>query len=91
MAAESRRMTGGPIYRGTCFNEAAAKWPRKVPLLPQNRQQPVASMRPRPNGRGKFGMRPIETAMTSASMRPRPNGRGKRFFYIGRFRGRSLQ
>jgi hypothetical protein len=37
----------------------------------------LASMRPRPNGRGKRGQCHEVQRYDKASMRPRPNGRGK--------------
>ncbi len=49
--AGSRSDPRGPGW--TCFNEAAAKWPRKVGLDYGLGLGLFASMRPRPNGRGK--------------------------------------
>jgi hypothetical protein len=62
-----------------CFNEAAAKWPRKAARSGKVSDRPaIASMRPRPNGRGKFPTPRFAAWANIASMRPRPNGRGKR-------------
>ena len=68
---------GAPRYYG--FNGAAAKRPRKVHQGQYGLQKLLASMGPRPNGRGKLS-RPWSLAVIRpASMGPRPNGRGKLF------------
>jgi hypothetical protein len=54
MAAESINSAQSGLPSGHGFNEAAAKWPRKDELNTiEYTGGGRASMRPRPNGRGK--------------------------------------
>ena len=60
-------------------NGAAARRPRKgrivrITITPSQ----TASMGPRPDGRGKFGLASRHATRRRASMGPRPDGRGKR-------------
>ena len=65
------------LRRGACFNEATAFRPWKcVKIRRLSSCQRLASMRPRPFGRGNRPEEDQHTYWPCASMRPRPFGRG---------------
>ena len=59
-------------------NGAAAGWPRKATSHARlRRKSKVASMGPRPDGRGRLQAAPASSPPVRASMGPRPDGRGR--------------
>ena len=79
MAAEGRggRVVLGGIAAG--FNGAAAGWPRKVASQQTDSwSSKIASMGPRPDGRGRSAGLRRPCPACPASMGPRPDGRGRR-------------
>ena len=59
-------------------NGAAAGWPRKASVAWNRRRPSLASMGPRPDGRGRRHGLGLPLEVVEASMGPRPDGRGRR-------------
>jgi len=60
-----------------CFNGAATNWSRRGVFGPEGRARRVASMGPRPIGRGELIPLRMQRPVNGASMGPRPIGRGE--------------
>ena len=66
------------VHNGIRFNGAAAGWPRKAWPAPSFcLAARVASMGPRPDGRGRSTRAAHSASVGVASMGPRPDGRGR--------------
>ena len=71
------RFPGRWRCRRSCFNGAAAGWPRKAGTAQEQPPAPLASMGPRPDGRGRYQVLYGQANVPHASMGPRPDGRGR--------------
>ena len=78
MAAEGNSLSSRRPESWCRFNGAAAGWPRKAVFMAgPPRGVLIASMRPRPDGRGRRRPRREAGRGRLASMAPRPDGRGR--------------